>query len=245
MRTISDLKYNDKEYGFYDLYLPEEDTFDLIIWFHGGGFKDRTRKDIKIQEDLTDMGVAVASVEYRKYPDAKFPEFIEDGASAVKYLTENIEKYGKVKRIFVSGQSAGAYLTMMLLLDEKYFKSVGVDKNKISGFIADSAQVTTHFSVLAERGIDPRSERIDDASPMYYLSENSDLNKLLMIYYTEDLPGREEQNRLFYKSCERFCPDGDIKMIKLCGGHCNGSENRNEKGTYDYNDAFAEMFLKE
>ena len=35
MRTISDLKYNDKEYGFYDLYLPEEDTFDLIIWFHG------------------------------------------------------------------------------------------------------------------------------------------------------------------------------------------------------------------
>ena len=200
-------------------------------------------KNIKFQEDMTKLGVAVASVEYRKYPDAKFPDYIEDGAEAVKYLMDNISTYGNVKRIFISGQSAGAYLTMLLLLDEKYFKAAGVDREKISGYIADSAQTTTHFSVLNERGIDPRVERIDEAAPIYHLSENSDFKKLLMLYYTDDLPGRHEQNQLFYQSYKRLCPEQKLTMKVLEGGHCNGSENRNKNGAYDYVDMFEKVFL--
>ena len=243
MRTYLDLKYNDTETGFYDLYLPDGDSFDFIIWFHGGGFKDRTRKDIKFQEDMAKLGVAVASVEYRKYPDAKFPDYIEDGAEAVKYLMDNIHTYGNVKRTFISGQSAGAYLTMMLLLDEKYFKNAGVDRDKIDGYIADSAQMMTHFNVLNERGTDPRLERIDEAAPLYYLSESSDFKELLMLYYTDDLPGRHEQNQLFYQSYKRVCPEQKLTMVKLEGGHCNGSENRNKDGNYDYVEQFKKMFL--
>ena len=46
---------------------------------------------------------------------------------------------------------------------------MGVDTDFISGYISDSAQMTTHFNVLRERGLDTRLERIDEAAPLFYL----------------------------------------------------------------------------
>jgi len=57
-----------------------------------------------------------------------------------------------------------------------------------------------------------------------------------MIYYENDICCRKEQNLLFYKSIKRFCQEQRIVSVELPGGHCNGSANRNEKGTYDFND---------
>ena len=237
MRIIKDLQYNGFENSYLDLYLAESQAFDTLIWFHGGGLESGSRKDILFAEDLTKMGITVVSVEYRMYPSAKFPEFLEDCARAVKFTLDHIGDYGDTKRFFISGQSAGAYITMMLCFNPDYLLQAGVDRSLISGYISDSAQVTTHFNVLRERGIDPRLERIDDAAPLYYLSENSQFGNLLLIYYTEDMPCRPEQNKLFYKSVKRLCPDQRIVLKELPGTHINGSINRNQTGTFDFNDA--------
>ena len=234
MRILEDIKYGSEEQHLLDCYYPETKEFDVLIWFHGGGLESGNRKDIRFVEDLLNEGIAVVSVEYRMYPTAVFPEFIEDCATAVKYVLENIATREGSKRVFVSGQSAGAYITMMLALNEEYLHKAGVDRSRISGFISDSAQVTTHFNVLRERGFDTRVERIDDAAPMYYISEKFTGN-LLMIYYEDDMPCRPEQNRLFYKSLQRFCPNHNIQIVELSGEHCNGSSNRNNDGMFDFN----------
>lgn len=236
MRIIADLKYACREGAFWDLLLPEGDTFDLLIWFHGGGLESGNRKDPPFAEDLTRHGIAVASVEYRMYPQAKFPDFIVDCADAVKYILDHIREYGEVNRILVSGQSAGAYITLMLALDEHYLADSGADRSRITAYISDSAQITTHYRVLGERGMDPRLERIDEAAPIYHLNAATSVRNLLLIAYKEDLPCRPEQNRLFFQSIRRFCPDQHIVLTELEGGHCNGSSNRNARGTFDFND---------
>ena len=242
MRYISNIKYNSLENSYVDLYLPDGECKDLLIWFHGGGIESGTRGNVKFAEDLINAGVGVASVEYRMYPQgAHFPDFLVDCADAVKFLQDHIGEYAKPRRLFVSGQSAGAYITLMLAFDKTYFESAGVDRSAISGFISDSAQTTTHFNVLRERNVDKRYERIDDASPMYHLSERSDIKNLLLIYYTNDMPCRPEQNRLFYKSICRLCPDMNAQLIELPGKHCNGSSHRNENGTFDFNDTLLEF----
>ena len=241
MKIIDDLKYNSGYNSFLDIYLPEIKEYDVLIWFHRGGLEGESRKSIMFAEDLTRLGIAVVSVEYRLYPDAKYPEYIEDCAAAVKFTLEHMADYGGVKRFFTSGQSAGAYITMMLCFNPTFLHKAGVDRSKISGYISESAQVTTHFNVLKERGIDPRLERIDHASPIFYLCEESDFDNLLMIYYSEDIPCRPEENRLFYTNIKRLCPDKNVKLVELSGNHCNGSTNRNEKGNFDFNDALVKF----
>jgi hypothetical protein len=225
-------------------FLTEESTLSrlLLIWFHGGGLVNLSRTSIKFAEDLTKAGVGVASVEYRMYTHgAQFPDFLVDCANAVKFLQDHIHTYANPRRIFLSGQSAGAWLTLMLAFDKHYLMDAGVDFDTIAGFISDSAQITTHFSVLSERGVDYRLERIDEAAPIYFLTEESTLSRLLLISYDEDMPCRPEQNQLMYKSIRRICPQMDVTLKMLPGGHCNGSGARNEKGTFDFNDALLEF----
>lgn len=236
MKTITDLQYGPAKEHLLDIHLPDGVCRDFVVWFHGGGLEYGNRKEIRIHEDLTKQGIGIASVEYRMYPDAKFPDFVEDCALAVKWLTDHLREYTEYRRLFVSGQSAGAWMTLMLAFDEHYLEDAGVDRSEIAGFVSDSSQITTHFRVLKERGLDSRLERIDDAAPIYFLTENSNVNNLLLISYDEDMPCRPEQNQLFYKSVCRICPQIKVQLVMLPGGHCNGSTARNEAGTFDFND---------
>ena len=227
MRFIPNIKYNELENSFVDLYLPDGECKDLIIWYHGGGFVNLDRTKIAFAEDLTKAGVGVASVEYRMYTHgAKFPDFIVDGANAVKFLQDNIHQYANVERFFISGQSAGAYLTLMLAFDQHYLRDVGVDPMSIAG-----------FNVLKrDRDTNGNLERIDDAAPLYFVNPDLKLNSLLLIYYTNDVKCRPEQNKLLYASICKLCPDIKVELVELPGKHTNGSEHRNEQGTFDYND---------
>ena len=242
MKRIPDIKYNELENSYLDLYLPDGECTDLLIWFHGGGLVNLDRTKISFAEDLTRKGVGVASVEYRMYTHgAKFPDFFTYCAHAVKFLQDNIKTYADPQRIFISGQSAGAYITLMLAFDQTYLKNAGVDPDTIAGFISDSAQTTTHFAVLRERGINGRLERIDDAAPLYHISPETKLNSLLLIYYTNDVVCRPEQNKLLYASLRKLCPHLKVQIKELPGKHTNGSEHRNERGTFDFNDTVLEF----
>jgi dipeptidyl aminopeptidase/acylaminoacyl peptidase len=185
---------------------------------------------------MTQAGVGVASVEYRLYPQAVYPDFLEDCAQAVAYIVSHKQEMGNPERLYVSGQSAGAWLTLMLAMDSRWLDRAGADRRDITGYISDSAQVTTHFNVLRERGLDTRLERIDEAAPLFWLSDECPADNLLLLWYTEDMPCRPEQNRLLLRGLQRFFPDRNIRGVELPGGHCSGSANRNEKGTFDYAD---------
>lgn len=247
MRVIENVRYGNEKDNFLDIYYPDSEEFDVLVWIHGGGLletRGNFKKDIPLIGDLVQAGYAVVSVEYRRYPEAVFPNFITDCARAVKYVMDSVAKEDGAKRVFLSGSSAGAYITMMLAMDKKYLEEAGVDRDEVAGFISNSAQMTSHFNVLKERGLDSRLERIDDAAPMYYLSENSFTGNLLIIYYTDDMPCRPEENQLFFKSIKRFCPDQHIEIVELPGVHCQGKNVRNEKGTFDFADALFEFISK-
>ena len=76
---------------------------------------------------------------------------------------------------------------------------------------------------------------LNDRAPMYYVDENLELRPLLLIFYTNDIPCRPEENELFYVSVKRFLPDADITKVQLEGEHCSGKnpepdgETRTEK----------------
>jgi len=73
-------------------------------------------------------------VNYRLSPAAKAPEFIEDAAAAVAWTLKNIQNYGgSAERVFLSGHSAGAYLSLMVGLDKRWLGAHLLDPKTIAG----------------------------------------------------------------------------------------------------------------
>ena len=236
METRMNIPYSDWTNGFFDLYLPDGACKALVIWFHGGGLEAGSRKDILFAQQMADTGVGCASVEYRMYPKAGYPAFLEDCAQAVAYILNHRKELGDPEKIYVSGQSAGAWITLMLAMNPAWLENAGADRTAIAGFISDSAQITTHFNILRERHQDTRLERIDEAAPIFWLTDACPVDNLLLIWYSEDMPCRPEQNRLFLRALTRFFPERNIQGVELPGRHCAGSLEKNEKGIFDYAD---------
>ncbi len=235
MKTYLDIPYGTTEGALVDLYLPDNAGFTTLLWFHGGGLETGSRRDgAALAEHAVQHGYGFASAEYRMYPDARFPEYIIDAASAVKFVSEHIARYGGTGKIAITGQSAGAYLTMMLYCNPAYLANAGVDMKRIVAFIADSAQQTAHFRVLGEGGIDMRAERIDEAAPLFYADRASCEKPLLLLWYKEDIPCRPEQSRLMLASLKRFHPNAEIQGTELSGGHCAGSTEADAGGEFPF-----------
>ena len=235
MRTILDERYAAKPCCLLDWYLPDENGFDTIVWFHGGGMEAGDRKGgAALAARAAAAGYAFVSVEYSMYPTARYPEFIWDAALSVRHVQKRLADVGGSGRIIITGQSAGAYLTMMLCMNPAYLRNAGVDRAGILAFVSDSAQMTTHFNVLRERGLDSRLERIDEAAPLCYAGMTALEKPLLILWYENDMPCRPEQNRLMLQSLKRFQPEAEVEGVVLPGGHCAGSSRVDEAGEFPY-----------
>ena len=176
-----------------DIYYPKNKKgFATIVWFHGGGL---TGGEKEIPKALQEKGIAIIGVNYRLYPKIKAPVYIDDSAAAVAWVFKNIEKYGgDPTKIFVSGHSAGGYLTSMVGLDTSYLKVHDIDANDIAGLIPFSGHAITHFTVRKERGIGGTQPIIDDLAPLFHV--RSDAPPYLMITGDRELEmlGRYEES---------------------------------------------------
>lgn len=214
-----------------DIFFPEVEDFFTIVYFHGGGLIEGDKGDThEFVKHLTKLGFAVATANYSLITESKFPECVNDAAQAVKYVKDNI----KSKGILVMGQSAGAYLTLMLCLNKEYLKEVGIDNKDIVAWISDAGQPTTHFNILKyERGLDPLLQRVDEAAPLYYVNKDTYFSHLLLMTYEYDLPNRLEQNKLLMSSIKTFNKDLDVELKILKGEHCHGSGTLDEDNEYE------------
>jgi acetyl esterase/lipase len=107
-----------------------------------------------IPEQLQDQGIGVVAVNYRFHPKVTAPAYIEDAAAAVAWTFAHIAEYGgDPNLIFVSGHSAGGYLTSMIGLDKRYLAAHDLDADRIAGLIPYSGHAITHFTIRTERGL--------------------------------------------------------------------------------------------
>ncbi|NIJ09548.1 acetyl esterase/lipase [Sphingomonas vulcanisoli] len=105
----------------------------VLIFFYGGAWVKGRRQDYGfVGRAYAAKGFVVVLPDYRKVPDVRFPAFMQDGATAVRWVHDNIARYGgDPDRIVLAGHSAGAYNAIMLALDSRYLRSAGVDPGVI------------------------------------------------------------------------------------------------------------------
>ena len=206
VQVLTDIAYKnggaldqyEKEQCKLDLYLPVgEKGFPTLVWFHGGGLTGGDKKSAEfIARSLAEGGAAVVSAEYRLSPKVKYPAYIEDGAAAFAWTRAHIAEHGgNPGRLFIGGHSAGAYLALMIGLDQHYLRACGIGPEAISGVIPVSGQVMTHNQVRHERGINLYTITADEAAPVYY--GRKDTPPMLVLYADHDMPARAEEDAYF------------------------------------------------
>ena len=110
-----------------DFYPTAQPKAPCIVIVHGGGWDsgDRTNLD-PLNHYLSDLGYAVATVDYGLSPEHLYPTPVEDVESAIRFLQEHGSELGiDIARIVLLGRSAGGQIALQ----------VAYSPNKIPGIV--------------------------------------------------------------------------------------------------------------
>ena len=202
-KTVKDISYilagetdgYRKERCKLDVYYPVgKKGFPTIVWFHGGGLEGGGKH---VPEMFMNQGFAVVAVNYRLSPKAQNPAYTEDAAAAVAWAYKHIEEYGgSPRRVFVTGHSAGGYLTLMVGLDKSYLQEYGVDADSIAAYLPISGQTVTHFTIRKERSLPAGIPVIDQYAPCNKARKDTPPFVLITGDRNLELADRYEENAL-------------------------------------------------
>ena len=141
----ADVAYGPLPRQRFDVYVPgtSVDEADkatgspLVIFIYGGSWNSGMRRDYRFAgEALAARGFTVMVVDYRLYPEVKYPDFLKDCAQAVAYGLEHARDLGAdPRRVFLYGHSAGAYNVAMLALDPRWLRAAGHSPDELAGWV--------------------------------------------------------------------------------------------------------------
>lgn len=185
-----------------DLKYPDKPNFRTVVWFHGGGLTGGNGHFIRINDTIAQVAVNYRLMGKNKLTDGE--ECIRDAAAAIAWTLRNIATYGgDTNQVYVSGMSAGGYLTMMAGMAPQYLGEYGYKPTDLAGLAAVSGQATKHFAVRKFAGDkDPQYlPKIDRLAPLNWVSK--DLPPIICICGQApwEWKCRSEENRLLIASC--------------------------------------------
>ena len=198
-----------------DLYYPsEQKNFATVVWFHGGGLTGGKRS---IPNALKNKGIAIATVDYRLSPKVKVADCIDDAAASVAWVFDHIEEHGGSRnRIFVSGHSAGGYLTSMVGFDTSWLAKYDINANSIAGLIPYSGHTITHFTARKEMGMKDTTPLIDPLAPLFFVRKDAPATLLITGDRELEMLGRYEENAYFWRML-RVAGHPNVQLFELDG----------------------------
>ena len=138
-RRTEGLAYGTDPRQLIDVYQPAagDSRAPLVVFFYGGSWSSGERGDYRfVGEALASRGIVAMVADYRLSPAVRYPAFVQDSASAVRWAVDHAAQFGADEhRIFVMGHSAGAYNAAMVALDARWLAAVGLAPSRLAGWI--------------------------------------------------------------------------------------------------------------
>jgi acetyl esterase/lipase len=106
------LAYGTLPRQFVDIYRPlgpVASNRPVLVFFYGESWTSGDRGSCRfIGQSFASAGYVTVVADYRHYPEARFPGFVEDGAAAVALVARHL--LSAAGHIVVIGPSSGAYI---------------------------------------------------------------------------------------------------------------------------------------
>ncbi|GAA2656073.1 alpha/beta hydrolase [Paractinoplanes durhamensis] len=214
-----------------DLYVPDGAT-TLCVYLHGGGWRlgDRTQGPgaaAKWQpsffETVAGLGIAIASVSYRKSFEAVYPAQSEDVAGALRFLSAARTSYGiESERTVTWGVSAGGHLAALAALaagnriaasvcwyPPTDFDALSTDIEEAGGTGDRSAG--SREGQLIGAGIDERPDLAAAASPVHHVRAGAP--PFLFLHGTADLAVPPRQSSRLAEALRAAGTSATVELI--------------------------------
>jgi len=139
IRITRSIPYAEKSRHTLDVCRPKKAAgAPVVIFFYGGAWRSGHKELYRyVAKALARRGYVAVVPDYRIYPEVRYPDFIEDGARVVRWVKDNVSRFGgDPKKIFLKGHSAGAHIAAMLAIDARWLREVGLEPRRdIAGLI--------------------------------------------------------------------------------------------------------------
>lgn len=160
----SGIPYGPAERQKLDIYWPlaPAKSNAVIVFLYGGSWKSGERRNYRfVGQALASRGYSVVIPDYRLYPEAQFPDFVEDAAAAIGWVHREFRhRSGDPDCIIVIGHSAGAHIAALIALDDKYLGNAGVPDGSLAGWVGLAGPYA--FDPLAFSSTRPIFESVKD-----------------------------------------------------------------------------------
>jgi acetyl esterase/lipase len=202
-----------------DLYIPEaSEPPPVIVWFHGGGWKYGDKRYRFLIRNLTREGFAVATVDYRLSPRAKWPAQRDDCLAAVKWLRRHAGKLGiDASRMGLAGDSAGGHLAALLGVMEGSPKIKAVfaiypptDLVELAHFHGDKPK--SLLTELLGGTVQAKSREAREASPVNFVDAKDP--PFLFLHGDRDKVVPLEQSRMLQRKLHEAGVEAVLRIAK-------------------------------
>lgn len=207
-----------------DVYYPDSGgPWAGLIYIHGGGWSEGDKSGVDTR--FTSLGYLVVSLNYRLYPDFRFPAMIADVKCAIRYLRAHARQYHlDPERIALVGHSAGAHLAALAgVADETAGWDSGEYADQSSRVqavvaLAGPYDLSGHFPLWVDELIQNvfGDEQRLPASPISYVSPDDP--PFLIIHGDADDVVPVEQAEFFAQALQAAKVSVAVVIVKN-GGH--------------------------
>lgn len=203
-----------------DVYRPQRagtQAAPVVVFFYGGGWQRGMRSQYRfVGRRLAQNGVMAVVADYRTWPRAGFPAFVEDGARAVAWTRANAAAHGgDPRRLYVAGHSAGAQIAALVGADARYLAAHGMKPRDLAGVIGlagpyDFAITGQYVPIFGERAQWPRAQAVN--------AVDGDEPPFLLVHGDADRVVEAQDSRLMQQRLQRAGVEARL-LVLPGGGH--------------------------
>jgi arylformamidase len=136
LRCQKNLLWGERPDELFDYFPAVSADAPLLVFFHGGYWQEHSKDEsLFAAPDCIANGIAFAAIDYTLAPQASVGFIVEQCRRAIASLHRQATALGfDARRIYISGNSAGAHLSAMLLI-EGWQAAQGLPDDAVAGAV--------------------------------------------------------------------------------------------------------------
>ena len=139
LKVARDLHYAPGDRHSLDIYVSRTAVKPrpVIVYVYGGGWAAGSKAEFAwVGAALARQGFVAVVPDYRIYPQARWPMFLEDNARAVRWAWDHAASFGgDPAKLILMGHSSGAHNVFSLAVEPQWLRGVGMTPRDITAVV--------------------------------------------------------------------------------------------------------------